>query len=237
MKYLGILWISLLIFACSKGGETITPAAVVVVPPPTAAALTLPANNTICYEGSNISSLTSDVSFSWSTAKDTEIYDLVITNLNTLTNTTKSVNSENKATVTLYKGTPYRWQVISKSNKSKETASSEVWKFYLAGDGASTIAPFPALIIAPVSGASVTPNAGKVNLIWSGADADSKVLSYEIYIDTDQAKVLNRQVAPNITSSSNLWVTVKSGSVYYWSVKTTDGILSSYTIPYSFRVN
>jgi hypothetical protein len=237
MRYLGILWISLLIFACSKGGETITPAVVVVVPPPTAAALSLPANNTVCYEGTNVSSLTSDVSFSWSTAKDTEVYDLVITNLNTLTNTTKSVNSENKATVTLYKGTPYRWQVISKSNKSKETASSEVWKFYLAGEGASTFAPFPAVMIAPVSGASVIPNAGKVNLIWSGADPDSKVLTYEIYIDTDQAKVLNRQVAPSVTASSNLLVTVKSGSVYYWSVKTTDGILSSYTIPYSFRVN
>jgi hypothetical protein len=236
MKYLGILWISLLIFACSKGSETITPA-VVAVPAPTAAALSLPANNTVCYEGTNVSSLTSDVSFSWSTAKDTEIYDLVVTNLNTLTNTTKSVNSDNKAVVTLLKGTPYRWQVISKSNKSKETASSEVWKFYLAGDGASTIAPFPALIIAPVSGASVTPNTGKVNLIWSGADADSKVLSYEIYIDTDQAKVLNRQVAPSVTASSNLWITVKSGSVYYWSVKSSDGILSSYTIPYSFRVN
>ena len=236
MKYLGILWISLLIFACSKGSETITPA-VVVVPPPTAAALTLPANNTVCYEGANISSLTSDVSFSWAAAKDTEIYDLVVTNLNTLTNTTKSVNSDNKATVTLLRGTPYRWQVISKSNKSKETASSDVWKFYLAGDGASTFAPFPALIIAPVSGASVTPNAGKVNLIWSGADPDTKVLNYEIYIDTDQTKVLNRLVAPSATTSSNLWVNVISGTVYYWSVKSSDGILSSYTIPYSFRVN
>ena len=236
MKYVGILWFSFLILACSKGGEKITPA-VVVVPPPTAAALTLPANNTVCYEGKNTYYTTADVEFSWSTAKDTEIYDLVITNLNTMTNTTKSVNSENKATVSLYKGTPYRWQVISKSNKSKETASSEVWKFYLAGDGATTFAPFPALIIAPVSGSSVTPNAGKVNLIWSGADPDSKVLSYEIYMDTDQAKVLNRQVAPSATSSSNLWVTVKSGNVYYWSVKTSDGILSSYTIPYGFRVN
>lgn len=236
MKYLGILWISLLTFACSKGSETITPA-VVVVPPPTAAALTLPANNTVCYEGKNTYFTTADVEFSWSTAKDTEIYDLVVTNLNTLTNTTKSVNSENKATVTLVRGTPYRWQVISKSNKSKETASSEVWKFYLAGDGASTFAPFPAVMIAPASGASVTANAGKVNLIWSGADPDSKVLSYEIYMDTDQAKVLNRQVAPSATSSSNLWVTVKSGTVYYWSVKSSDGVLSSYTIPYSFRVN
>lgn len=235
MKYLGILWISFLIFSCSKGSETITPA--VVVPSPTAAALSLPANNTVCYEGTNVSSSTSDVSFSWSTTKDTDVYDLVITNLNSLTNTTKSVNSENKAMVTLFKGTPYRWQVISKSNKSKETASSEVWKFYLAGDGASTFAPFSALIIAPVSGASVTANAGKVNLVWSGADPDSKVLSYEIYIDTDQAKILNRQVAPSLTTSSNLWVAVKSGTVYYWSVKSSDGVLSSYTIPYSFRVN
>jgi len=236
MRHLGILWISLLIFACSKGGEKITPA-VVVVPPPTAAALTLPANNTVCYEGKNTYFSTADVEFSWSTAKDTEIYDLVVTNLNTLTNATKSVNSDNKATVTLMRGTPYRWQVISKSNKSKETASSEVWKFYLAGDGASSYAPFPASIIAPVSGSSVTPNAGKVNLIWSGADPDSNVLSYEIYMDTDQAKVLTRQVAPIVTTNTNLWVTVKSGNVYYWSVKTSDGILSSYTIPYSFRVN
>jgi len=236
MRHLGIIWISLLIFACSKGGEKITPA-VVVVPPPTAAALTLPANNTVCYEGKNTYFSTADVEFSWSTAKDTEIYDLVVTNLNTLTNATKSVNSDNKATVTLMRGTPYRWQVISKSNKSKETASSEVWKFYLAGDGASSYAPFPASIIAPVSGSSVTPNAGKVNLIWSGADPDSNVLSYEIYMDTDQAKVLTRQVAPIVTTNTNLWVTVKSGNVYYWSVKTSDGILSSYTIPYSFRVN
>ncbi len=236
MKYVGILWISLLIFACSKDQEAVKPIAV-VVSPPKAAELILPANNAICYEGANVTSSTSDVSFSWSTAKDTDVYDLVITNLNTLANTTKSVNSENKATVTLSKGTPYRWQVISKSNKSKEIASSEVWKFYLAGDGASTIAPFPAVIIAPVSGSSVTPNAGRVNLIWTGADLDSKVLSYEIYMDTDQAKVLNRQVAPSVTTSSNLWVNVKSGSVYYWSVKTSDGVLSSYTIPYSFRVN
>jgi len=236
MRYLGILWISLLIFACSKVGEKITPA-VVVVPPPTAAALTLPANNTVCYEGKNTYFSTADVEFSWSTAKDTEIYDLVVTNLNTLTSATKSVNSDNKATVTLMRGTPYRWQVISKSNKSKETASSEVWKFYLAGDGASSYAPFPASIIAPVSGSSVTPNAGKVNLIWSGADPDSNVLSYEIYMDTDQAKVLTRQVAPIVTTNTNLWVTVKSGNVYYWSVKTSDGHLRSYTLSYSFRVN
>jgi hypothetical protein len=53
MRYLGILWISLVMFACSKGGESITPAAVVVAPP-TAASLTLPTNNTVCYEGTNI---------------------------------------------------------------------------------------------------------------------------------------------------------------------------------------
>lgn len=237
MKYIGIVWISILIFSCSKTGETITPAVVVVVPPPTAASLSLPANNTVCYEGANVSSLTSDVSFSWSTAKDTEIYDLVITNLNTLTNTTKSINSDNKTTVTLLRGMPYRWQVISKSNKSKETASSDIWKFYLAGDGASTFAPFPAVIISPTSGASVSANAGKVTLIWSGADPDSKVLNYEIYMDTLQSKVLNRQVAPSLTTNTNLLVAVKSGRVYYWSVKSSDGILSSYTIPYSFRVN
>jgi hypothetical protein len=165
------------------------------------------------------------------------MYDLVVTNLNTSAHTIKSANVDNKATVTLLRGTPYRWQVISKSSKSKDTASSEVWKFYVAGDGVSTFAPFPASVISPVSGVTVIADAaGKVNLIWSGSDPDSKVLKYEVYIDTDQAKVLTRQVAPSLTSNTNLLVNVKSGSVYYWSIKTSDGILSSYSIPYSFRV-
>lgn len=237
MKYIGIVWISILIFSCSKTGETVTPVAA-VVPKPMPATLTLPANNTVCYEGNNTSSTTSEVIFTWSTAKDTDVYDLVVTNLNTVTNViTKSVNNENKAIVILTKGIPYRWQVISKSTKSKETTSSEIWKFYLAGDGASTFAPFPAVIISPMSGASVSANAGKVTLIWSGSDPDSKVLNYEIYMDTLQSKVLNRQVAPSMTTNSNLLVAVKPGRVYYWSVKSSDGILSSYTIPYSFRVN
>lgn len=236
MKYLGILWISLLFFACSEAEETITPVPK-VIPLPTAAALTLPANNSVCFEGNNTVLTSADVEFTWFKAKDTEVYDLVVTNLNTLANTTKSGNSETKATLKLLRGTPYRWQVISKSNKTKDTASSEVWKFYLAGDGASTFAPFPATIIAPLSGVTVTGDAaGKVNLIWSGADPDSKVLKYEVYVDTDQIKVLNRQVAPIPTTNTNFLVNVKSGSVYYWSVKTSDGILSSYSIPYSFRV-
>jgi hypothetical protein len=179
----------------------------------------------------------SDVSFSWSPAKDSDSYDLVITNLNNSTNTTKSINSDTKTIVSLLKATPYSWLVISKSNKSKETATSESRKFYLAGDGASTFSPFPASIIAPKSGANVTSNAGKVNLSWSGSDPDSKVLSYEIYLDTDPEKVLNRQVSPIKTPNSNLLVEVKSGTVYYWSVKTSDGVLSSYSIPYSFKVN
>jgi hypothetical protein len=241
MKYLGILSISVLLFACSKPSENITPAAPTPVPAPapapTAATLTLPANNTVCYEGTNASSSMSDVSFSWSPAKDSDSYDLVITNLNNSTNTTKSINSDTKTIVSLLKATPYSWLVISKSNKSKETATSESRKFYLAGDGASTFSPFPASIIAPASGANVTSNAGKVNLIWSGADPDSKVLSFEIYLDTDPEKVLNRQVSPIKTSNSNLSVEVKSGTVYYWSVKTSDGVLSSYSIPYSFKVN
>jgi hypothetical protein len=236
MKYVGIIWISFLIFSCTEGGETITPVPK-VVPPPTAAVLTLPANNSVCYEGNNTVATTADVEFTWSKAKDTEVYDLVVTNLNTSVNTTKSGNSDTKATITLLRGTPYRWQVISKSKNTKDTASSEVWKFYLAGDGVSTFAPFPATVIAPLSGVTVTADAaGKVNLIWSGADPDSKVLKYEVYVDTDQVKVLNRQVAPNPTTNTNFLVNVKSGSVYYWSVKTSDGILSSYSIPYSFRV-
>lgn len=235
MKHLAILvFMSAWFFACSSGGENVVP--VTTSPPPVAATLALPANGTICLEGQNASATGADVNFSWSVAKDTDYYDIVITNLLNFTSTTKTVNGD-KTTVTLNKGIPYSWQIISKSNKVKETASSAVWKFYLAGDGTSTYAPFPATAVSPAAGSSLSATGGKVNLTWLGTDPDSKTLSYEIFIDTDMAKVSSRSV-PSIKSTiAALTVNVNAASTYYWCIKTSDGTQSSYSMVYGFRTN
>ena len=235
MKKLAIIvFISFWIFACSSGGENVVP--VLTSPPPVAATLALPANGTVCLEGQSVSATFADVSFSWSVAKDTDFYDLVVTNLVNFTSSTKTVNGD-KTTMSLNKGVPYSWQIISKSNKVKETAASPVWKFYLAGDGASSYAPFPATAISPASGSSVSATGGKINLTWAGSDPDSKTLSYEIFIDTDLVKVTNRSVTAIKSTTPSLTVNANAGSTYYWCIKTSDGTQSSYSMVYGFRTN
>jgi len=235
MKHINIIvFMSLWFFACSSGGENVVP--VTTSPPPVAATLALPSNGTVCLEGQSVSATWADVSFSWTVAKDTDYYDLVVTNLLNFTSSTKTVNGD-KTTMTLNKGIPYSWQIISKSNKVKETASSAVWKFYLAGDGTSTYAPFPATAISPTSGSSISATGGKVNLTWLGSDPDSKTLTFEIFIDTDVAKVTNRSVASIKSTTASLTVNVNAASTYYWCIKTSDGTQSSYSMVYGFRTN
>ena len=67
-----------------------------------------------------------------------------ITNLNTSTATNKNGVSSTSTTATLDKGVPYSWKVTSKNTTTTTTTPSDLWKFYLAGDGVVNYAPFPA---------------------------------------------------------------------------------------------
>jgi hypothetical protein len=91
----------------------------------------------------------------------------------------------------------------------------------------------------PASGQQVTATAGQVKLVWSGSDPDSgnSFLTYEIFVDTDQAKVKNREVAAQKSKTESLTIPVKSGGLYYWMVKTSDESSTSYSAVYGFRVN
>ncbi|RXK47193.1 hypothetical protein ESB04_11405 [Aquirufa rosea] len=233
-KLFCIFGLSIFYLECSSGGENIVP--VVESPPPFSAILSIPVNGSVCVEGQSSSSTMADVDFAWTLSKDTDFYEIIVTNLLNLTNISKTVKGD-KTTISLSKGIPYSWQIISKSDKVKQTASSALWKFYLAGDGISTYAPFPATATSPTPGSSITAIAGKVNLAWIGSDPDSKILSYEIFIDMDVNKVYNHNMTPLKSSNPNLLVNVSSGMTYYWSIKTSDGAQSSFSVVYSFRVN
>jgi hypothetical protein len=234
LKYGYLIFLSLLVFSCGgSGDEPIAPE----IKAPDVVNLNLPSNNTICEDGTNVTNTSSDVAFTWAPSNNTESYELAITNLITNVVTTKTITHPTATTsVSLTRGMPYKWQITSKSTKTTKTGISSSNKFYLAGAGITSYAPFPATITAPIFGSVVTPTNSKVTLSWSGSDPDSSVLTYEVFIDTDEAKVRS-YTTPISTSTNSYSHTVESNKTYFWCVKTSDGRNISYSLIHNFKTN
>lgn len=210
-KIFSILILSYVIISCGKGKETITP-------PPTAAILNSPINNEACNTGVIVSDTESKITFNWQAGSNVDTYLLTVTNLLNKEQITQSVSSTS-AEITLKRNTPYSWLVTSKSNKNTSTADSEKWKFYNAGLANSTYAPYPAEIISPKLGQTVTATNGKITLEWKGADADNDIKNYDIYLGTTKTPSLikGEHVGNTLTE-----VAVNVTSTYYWKVITRD---------------
>jgi hypothetical protein len=233
MKKLIAFMTCMILFACQKE-STEVPSTQTPILIPEAAVLSFPKDKELCLSASKLNETYSDVSFEWQVAKNTNSYDVTVTNLNTNQSQTKYTTA-NKIDITLEAGVPYSWFVVSKSNSSNEKTNSTVWKFYLSGNGSANLAPYPADGLVPKSGASVGLVDGKATLSWVGQDPDSKTLSYEIFVDTDPAKVKNHEVTAIKTTTNTTSISLKSGQIYYWQIKTNDGNLSSFTQVFSFR--
>src|SRR5690606_21750503 len=121
----------------------------------------------------------SHITFQWSPSKNTDRYTLSVVNLETNSPQTLSTVSTS-ASMSLAKGTPYSWSVISRNRSSEQLASSEIWLFYNAGQQTS-YAPFPAQLTGPASGSTTQANLeGQVLLSWQGADVDGDLESFEV---------------------------------------------------------
>ena len=208
--------------------------------PPGKATLVAPANNKTCETGTSVSDTQSTVTFNWNASANTNTYDVQITNLNTSTATNKNGVSSTSTTATLDKGVPYSWRVTSKSTTSTTTTPSDLWKFYLAGDGVVNYAPFPADLKTPASGSTVTLSEGKATFSWDGSDPDSgDTLSYTVYVDNDKEVISKTPPSDSAiiksTSETSLDVELEAATTYYWRVKTSDGTNASYSIVYSFK--
>ena len=201
---------------------------------PGVSALSSPAKNKTCEDGVSLTASTAEVTFTWAASTNTESYDLVITDLNTNVATTLTGITATTRKVTLTKAVPYSWRVISKSTKTTNTSTSETWNFYLAGEGISNFAPFPATILSPKT-AVVSPTNGKVTLSWNGVDPENDALVYTVFIDKVDGKQEPPAAQKNITAKT-IDVSVEVGQVYYWRIKTSDAQNSSYTIVYQFKV-
>ena len=99
-------------------------------------------------------------------------------------------------------------------------------------------APFPSTLIAPRSGANITPDINNlVTLQWAAVDVDDDLSSIEVYLDKTDGSTLN-QTLDYLTKETQLEVQVDNQTVYYWKVIAIDsnGNKSSSGV-YSFRTN
>ena len=188
-------------------------------PAPTKATPSFPDQNGLCITGTDISDSLSTVTFTWSAGDHTDSYDLYVKNLNTSVSSVQST-SQLQLAVNLKKNTPFSWYVVSKSGKTTVTAQSDTWKFYNAGQGIVSYAPFPADIISPAFGGNISAAAGTVDLQWQGSSVIAgTIASYDIYLGTTKTPALLKSaVSDNFLKN----VTVTANSTYYWKIITRD---------------
>ena len=230
LKHITILSFILLIFGCRNDSEVESPNSTST---PEAAILEVPNNNEICLTGKSLNATQSTVTFIWQAAKYATTYDLIIKNLKSMQTSTYTSNSTFKE-VTLLKGEPYSWWVVSKSDNTPKSEQSSVWKFYLANDGIPVYAPFPATIIYPTSGHTINAWNGNIYLEWEAIDVDDDIIGYDVYFDTENGSTIMVENHPNKKLEN---ISVESNTIYYWKIITKDksGNSSSSAV-YTFKV-
>ncbi len=220
----------LIVTGCGGKKDTPTPQP----PSPAKAGLIFPAQNAACTSGTIVSNTQSTIVFNWNSTANTDSYELDIKNLLTGA-TTSQTSATNQLSVTLLRNTPYSWFVISKSTTTTTTTQSDTWKFYNAGQGTLSYAPFPATITAPTFGQSINLGAGTVNLTWTGSSVDNNISGYDVYFGTTTTPPL---LQGGITDMFLNGVQILTNTTYYWKVitKDTHGNASDSGI-FQFKVN
>ena len=185
---------------------------------PAVAKLQLPAKNEACTSGTIVSDTQTKVVFKWNASTNADSYELHLKNLLTSLTTVHPATTPSLQ-LTIQRGAPFSWFVISKAEKTASTATSEIWKFYNSGPGVQTNAPFPADNLSPGMGQNIATNTTKVTFQWSGSDVDNDIIGYDVYFGLNENPGLLIQ---NFTSSTLNNVNVNANTVYYWKVITKD---------------
>jgi len=187
------------------------------IPDPAQTVLLLPENNTSCLYVSQ-SSTTASVDFSWQEADFTDAYKLVIRNLTTEEETISTTENTN-IRLTLARGTPYQWKVVTTSALSSVETPSRNFSFYLEAQQQRNYLPFPARLLSPESNQLITLTNGAYNFSWQGEDLDNDLSHYTLLMgaSADSLSEVATQISVN-TYSLDLNV----GQIYYWQIISFD---------------
>ena len=219
MKIRLVLFFALILFGCGKKNPK--PANTDLIAP----ILVAPLNNEVCANGTIVSDTLSTINFTWNSVNNATGYDINIVNL--LTNTVKHANVAAPAFLaTLKRNTPYSWYVVAK-NETKET-TSESRRFYNAGLAKTSYAPFPAQLLTPAQGESLSAN-GAITLTWKGSSVENNIVGYDLYFDVNISPALfKKDINP---AYPQLSVTLQNNTTYYWRIVTKDSNGNTSTSP------
>ncbi|MGB1448629.1 MAG: hypothetical protein ACPG8F_02215 [Flavobacteriaceae bacterium] len=187
------------------------------IPDPEKAVLLTPEDNTSCLYVSH-SSLTASVDFSWQEAAFTDEYKVVIKNLISQEETT-SITENIRLRLTLTRGVPYQWKVITTSELSDVETPSVPFSFYLEGLQQRNYLPFPARLLSPQLDELITLNDGAHDFSWEGSDLDDDLDHYTLLVG--QSIDALDEVATTITTT-NYRFPLNAGQVYFWQVISHD---------------
>ncbi len=185
---------------------------------PSAVNLVFPFENSLCNEGTNLTPTQSTVLFEWQSSNHTDSYTLVLKNTATGNKTTHKT-SDIELAIVIDRTTPYQWYVVSESNTVSGTAQSTSWQFYNAGVATQSYAPFSANIDSPNMAEQIS-GASEILLKWTGNDIDDDVVGYDVYFGTDYEP----GIYDSDITTSELNVSVESGTIYYWKIITKDSL-------------
>ncbi|MBB6238957.1 hypothetical protein HDC90_003604 [Pedobacter sp. AK013] len=180
--------------------------------------LSFPAQNEACTSGTIVSIAQSAIVFKWQKAANADSYELFVKNLLTNQIAKKSTSGLEQEMI-LDRNTPYSWYVVSKSQTITDLTQSDVWKFYNAGPGTVSYAPFPAEIISPLMASTMEAINNKISLEWKGEDVDNDILGYDVYFSSNSTLSL---IKSNLKETTLKDLDVKSKNTYYWKVITKD---------------
>ncbi|MEL0456978.1 hypothetical protein WJN01_12130 [Flavobacteriaceae bacterium SZ-1-7] len=176
--------------------------------------LYFPQENMLCNLGEDITPTHSTVYFEWE-ANGSDNYKITVENLSN-GNIIQDETVADIIPVILDRATPYSWYIESVS--SSKTEKSEVWQFYNAGPGVQSYAPFPAVIEAPLMATSFPSGTTTVTLKWTGNDVDDDIVGYDVHFGTAE----NPNAHSSDITTTEVSVSVFSGTIYYWKVITKD---------------
>jgi hypothetical protein len=209
-KLVWILFVVVAVAGCEKDP--------VVFGPPAKATLLFPELNALCTTGKVLSNTESQLVFKWEEAANAESYVLVLKDLQT-GKAAIHISSGNEIQITLLRSRPYSWYVISRSGKNATEVTSDTWRFYNAGQGSISYAPYPPEVVSPVMEQRITAVNGRISLDWNGADVDNDIVGYDVYLGTGLEPPLLKS---SIADSKLEDVAVTPGTTYYWKVVAHD---------------